>query len=438
MKKILIIFYLFLGLAFASPNINTGLNIESNYIQMSENNIMRSYKELPNTIHNVKFDVELTTSGNNYIMNFKIPGLTKNTLITTKLPHHDLKDFNRKDNDIYRMQFYTDEDKSRILFYEFNDRNDGTTDYPGFRPFIHLDIETNEINGTDALTLFGNSFQDGTAFYTDILFPMKLDDLLEIHIDYSYRSRYGILGMGIAWGPWKDYRVERYKGNAEAKLKWWEKLLIGTIDMGNISAIDGWIQLGKGDAGKAKHIEQINSKATENYKNDYVKNINNYLSDIGEEKVDKSIFNNDNSLYRVYVDSRYRFSETKYQVKDINVVRVKYIFQGEFFDVLEQDIVSVITKVNSIGSWQNIFDWFKDIGKWINDNWVIIVIVIVVIIALFLLPIIIGGFGAILSLIKLTGNIIKLIFSIPGLVIRFIKWLLIPKKKTQNKGGRKT
>lgn len=435
-KKILLLIYLIAGITLAINNTNNKINASTNHLKLNSGEILTSFQQLPNITPDVKINFELQKSNDKYIISFNIPGLDANTLIVTELPHVNIKDFKRKDSDIRKMQYWTNEDNERILFYEFNDVNSeniSDKEFNGFRPFVHYNIDTREVNGTDSLLLFGNTIQQGQAFYTDVLFPFELDDLLEISIRYDYRSRYGALGIGMWWGAWNTYTVTRFKGQVESKLKWWEKLLNATIDPSNITSMDGWIQLGKGDAGKAKHFENINHLATTSYKTDYVKKINEELSTLGESKVTTSIFGNNNSLYRVYVDSNYRFGETKYQVNNLSVISVKYIFQGEYYAVYEDDITSIITKLNGKSSLDNILDRLDVLIDWFKNNTSGIIIVVIAFVALMLLGPVITVFKLVIDLIKMVVNLIasitKFIFSLPGKLIQILKFLFVPKKK---------
>lgn len=415
------------------------LTVRYYIVPENTNDSWTSYQHLPYTVENKKIDVELYKQGNTYILDFDIPELNNSTLIVNQLPHVNINNFKRQDDEIYRMQYFTDYNNDRILFYEFEDeaeiKNQVDEGFNGFRPFVYYNIDTSEVEGVDSLFLPGVTHQNGDNAYIDVLFPMQLDDLLEITINYQYRNRYGALGFGMWWGNWTEKEVVRIKDAEEAKLKWWESLLKATVDPGNFTAVGGWIDLYKNDRGKAEHIENINRLANNSYKNDYIKKINKEIKEleIDHDLVDTSIFGEDNSLYRIYMDNHYRFGATKYEIKDTAIMNVKYIYKGEYYSVYEDDIVSIITKLKGKSQAENFLETLMEIFTWLGENTGTLITVGLVFIALILISPVIS---IITIIFKSVSFAVKTLFKIPKKILNGLKILFIPKNK-RNKNERK-
>ena len=413
-------------------NIYIRYNIYDAENNPDDNDYMSDWDELFLIPKNIKQDVKLDFSGGSYLLDFNILGSNpRNMLKVDKLPHHDLKDFNRLDADIASMVYYVDDNNHRNIYYDFYKSTDtpgiDSPDFKGFRPSVNFNIDTKDINAIEDASLYGVMNIEGDNVYIDVVFPMALDDLLEISMTYEHRNRYGALGVGMWWGAWTEKEVTRIKDAKEAKLKWYESLLKGTVDISHIGSIGGWIDLYQNDRGKAEHIRDINRLASPAYKNDYIKKINDYRKGLGNTPLDNTIFGDNNSLYRIYLDNHYRFGATKFQVRDVEVMSVKYVYKGKYYEDVEPPIE--VPPEESDSDIDRLVKQLLDIWKWIINNKGTLVMIGIGIVALLLLAPIIS---IMTLLFRVVSFVIRTLFKLPGKIINAFKLLFVPKKKPPN------
>ena len=71
----------------------------------------------------------------------------------------------------------------------------------GFRPFVSMNLTDSTYVFTDKLKLYA-AYQDGGngRAFVDVLFPMELDDLLAIEMEYQFRWQQF---WGLSYTPWE-------------------------------------------------------------------------------------------------------------------------------------------------------------------------------------------------------------------------------------------
>ena len=134
-----------------------------------------------------------------------------------------------------------------------------------FRPFVHMNLTDGTYAFTDKLKLYAawHNGSQGKAF-ADVLFPLDLDDLLAIEMEYQYRY---ISFMNL-WDT--DYRIEnvyRYKDQVVDMRSTWQHVtsyMFGGIIGGLYSQTSSWNET-------IERLDLLDS----NYKNKYLGIINN-------------------------------------------------------------------------------------------------------------------------------------------------------------------
>ena len=127
---------------------------------------------------------------------------------------------------------------TRYIYYEFLDNKssvplneqslafmDDPNQVKGFRPFVELNLTTGDYVFTDKLGLY-TAYYDGPngEAYADVVFPMDIDDVLAIEIEYQYRWQY----LWNFYTDWKTIRQARVKDEVvDVRTAWqsWSSLI---------------------------------------------------------------------------------------------------------------------------------------------------------------------------------------------------------------------
>ena len=229
--------------------------------------------------------------------------------------------------------------------------------------------------------------------FADVLFPLDLDELLAIEMEYQYRY---ISFMNLWDTEFKVENVYRYKDQVVDMRSTWQHVtsyLFTGIIGGIYSQTSSWNET----------IQRLDSMDA-NYKNNYLNVINNAQKSRGADELTlNDIFASEHSMYRVYLNTYNDGRYTGYQIHDdIVILNVTYQYKGEIYHVPYEDIDIIsgggTTEDPLDGlerNLQNLINTFMSIVTFINTHWstiVVVVLIIVGIIALFILLYVISMF----------------------------------------------
>lgn len=348
---------------------------------------------------------------------------------------------------------YYSENGIQYLYYEFIDASsnipineqalsfiDDIDNVKGFRPFVSMNLTEETYVFTDKLKLYA-AYQDGVngRAFVDVLFPMQLDDLLAIEMEYQFRWQ---VLFGLSYTPWETKKVARVKDEVVDMASTWQHVtnwltlnpVTAIYDV--VSTVSGWTS-----GNTIAPVLDLNQA----YKNRYLETINNAQTSRGNETVTMNqLFTNDVSMYRVYLDTLSDIRYTGYQIhEDIAIMYVTYQYKGEIYHV-DYEAIDAVTGGGSS-------DVFKDLEKillmfndfqafinsidWNNAFYIGIAVVVVFIILMLLNPVILLVkliFSTIKLVYKSVFNLIKFLVKLPGYIFKFIKLLIVPGKKKKN------
>ena len=289
--------------------------------------------------------------------------------------------------------YYTENNK-RLIYYEFqlpaserplNEQVtvfvDEASKINGFRPFVSMNLTDSEYAFTDKLKLYAG-FHDGGQgkAFADVLFPMDLDELLAIEMDYQYRWK---ILWGASYSPWQTVNVQRYMGEVVSMKSTWQHVVESVVSSYNVinNVVSSF-----GDT--IKRLDDL----TTTYKNTYLGVINNAQYERGEPELTMNeLFLPEYSMYRVYLNTYNDGRYTGYEIHDdIVILNVTYQYHGEIYHVPYEDIDTISGGGSSedpiedvIGdfgkNWQSLIDTFTNVFAFVNTHWSTIVIVVIVI-----------------------------------------------------------
>lgn len=349
---------------------------------------------------------------------------------------------------------YYSEGGKQYLYYEFVDMTsnvpindqaltfiDDIENVKGFRPFVSMNLTDNTYVFTDKLKLYA-AYQDGGngRAFVDVLFPMELDDLLAIEMEYQFRWQQF---WGLSYTPWETKKVARVKDEVVDMTSTWQHvtnwMLLNPVTAfyDVVSTVSGWTS-----GNTIKPVLDLN----QTYKNRYLETINNAQIGRGNPAVTMNqLFTSDVSMYRVYLDTLSDFRYSGYQIhEDIAIMYVTYQYKGEIYHV-DYEVIDAVTGGGSSDIFKDlekILLMFNDFQAFINSvDWnnafTIVIAVVIGIVALMLLNPLITllklGFGGIKLGFVGVSKVFIFIFKLPSYLIKFLKFLFIPKRKIKRR-----
>src|SRR5690554_764398 len=327
----------------------------------------------------------LATSGNNP-MTIKLPGINDyaNLLLDSGI-------FFKGDNGekliYYEFQNPASEIKSETSFFEASE--DEIKTY-GFRPYIIWDIETGKYDVVDKLTLYA-VFHAGTdrRAFTDIVFPMDIDQLLMINLKWKYRYEFKVFGIGT-WTDWRDDYTIRYEDEHVSATNFWHeyKKLLKLDYLFRPSSYNF-------ERFNQQTIQDLGT-VSDTYKYNYLNKVNKHLSSSNKDNVSvNDIFYGPKgySVQRIYLNTYSDGLYTNYEVDDIVIVDLAYVYDGEYFHPQIHDIewTSVGGKHNeNEGIMPGIIDEFR---SWLDDKFGWLKYPIIITIGIIALAFVVRIFG---------------------------------------------
>lgn len=347
---------------------------------------------------------------------------------------------------------------TRYIYYEFLDNKssvplneqslafmDDPNQVKGFRPFVELNLTTGDYVFTDKLGLY-TAYYDGPngEAYADVVFPMDIDDVLAIEIEYQYRWQY----LWNFYTDWKTIRQARVKDEVvDVRTAWqsWSSLIFsfGPSGTGLYSEVASWF------AQDTYGITRL-SNLDNNYRNQYLKTINDAQTNRGNSTLTMDqVFMPDSSVYRIFLNTYNDGRYTGYEIHDdIAIIYVTYQYKGEIYHVDYDDIDNVTGGGASdpFKDFENFMKMFNQFMNYIDKiDWNNAFVIGIAIVAVIIFLIILGPMVSLITLLfkairlgfKSILMLIKFIFKIPGQFIAFLKFLFVPGKTKKSKYRRR-
>lgn len=394
-----------------------------------------SFNHLPYTLDRVDVDVSIQRINQDYVLIFDFLDV-KYRLITSEMPHSNHEGWADENRLPTHIKYYTDNGE-RFLFYEFQN---APSDEPvfvetdiinGFRPFVLWNIDTGELSGTKELLIMGVTTIVNDLAYADLLFPFILDDLLQITVQYQTVSQQFWFHETT-----RTHEVRRINGETVAYGDIWD--FYWRTWIGDWGASQNYIQqFVFGSGNQQEHIRNVDDVyQSQNAKMRFTVKINSQREANGYQPLAlDDFFDGTKSMYRVTLNRHRDAFQTKISVNDVNIVSVLYVYQGEYFHVQQDDIISLITDASSGMDLDDLIAALNAFMAWLdNMDWGNIFVIITAIIVGLIVVVLLGP---IFSLIKLIWSgiktIFKLIFTLPRRIFKLMRTLFIPKPKKKGK-----
>lgn len=353
--------------------------------------------------------------------------------------------------------YYTVGNK-RYIYYEFADNKssipiheqalafiDDLNQVKGFRPFVELNLTDGDFVFTDKLGLY-TAYYDGPngEAYADVVFPMDIEDVLAIEIEYKYRWQY-LWNFYTDWQTVRQARVKDEVVNVRTAWQSWSSLIFtfGPSGTGLYNEVVSWF------APNSYGITEL-TNLDNNYRTKYLETINNAQIKRGNSTLTMDqVFMNDSSVYRIYLNTYNDGRYTGYQIHDdIAIIYVTYQYKGEIYHVDYEDIDNTTGGGTSdpFKDFENFIAMFTDFMNFMSTiNWnntlVIAIAIVAVIIGLLLLQPIIAIVTLIFKAIKLAFEslfiVIRIIFKIPGQIVALLKKMFVPKQPSKTNRKRR-
>lgn len=300
----------------------------------------------------------LASSGNNPIT-IELPGINEyGTLIL--------------DSGIY----FKGEDGKRYIYYEYQnpasdieyeksvfDLTNQEFVEQGFRPYVIWNVETGVYDIVDKLTLYA-IFHAGSyrRAYADIVFPMDIDDLLMVNIKWNYRY---IKPLGLGYTEWRNDNTIRYKDEIVTASNFWNEF-------------KKWIKIYPFFTSEYYSAERWNQETIQDlgvlddtYKFNYVQKVNTHLINNNLDTVTTNdvFFGLDGySAYRVYLNTYSAGFYTGYQIEDIVLVDIAYIYKGEYFHPRITDIEWTAVGGSNRPESKTLIDYLNEFIKFLDTK----------------------------------------------------------------------
>jgi hypothetical protein len=220
---------------------------------------------------------------------------------------------------------------------------------------------------------------------------MPIDDLLQITVAYEYRIN--------RWpfnSAWRTNAVTRVRGEEHGfQFHWW--MLFDPI----WGAVNNAITLAQGSFPAIENINhEINTAAA---RTSLLNDVNRARSEARVSQLNSTqLFgvNNQNSIYRVYLDQTSAWAQTGFAVRDFNVIEVLYRIDGEYFHVGEDDIETFVGSLTRGTSNLPGIDFGGDLGTIVLIAFGIIIILL-----------------SIMALLKTKSNFVRVVAIVLILIV---------------------
>lgn len=243
-------------------------------------------------------------------------------------------------------KFFKGQNGEKLLYYEFQKNasskkldqsifEDNNIEINGIRPYVIWNVETGEYDATAKMTMYAAHYAGSNRrAFVDVVLPIDIDMLLSIELNWEYR--YQMAGGLFGYTNWRYGHTVRYANEKLNATSFWNEFK-------NLLALD---HVFKPSFWNFERFSQQTitdlGNVTNDYKSDYVNKINNKLR---KEKKDlvtiEDIFNGIHgySVQRIYLDTYDAGLYTGYQIADnIELIDIMYIYQGEYFHPVINDI----------------------------------------------------------------------------------------------------
>lgn len=253
----------------------------------------------------------------------------------------------------------------------------------GFRPYVIWDYVNGIYDKTTQLTVYGKHFAGSNRrAYVDVVFPIDLDELLMIELKWSYRYK-NLFGK---WTDWNIDQVVRYKDEHVNATSFWNEFK--RIFTPFAALFPSTYDYSRFNQETIRDLGKVNST----YKHNYTDAINKALNKQNKRPVTTNdLFSGEHSTYRIYLDTYDKGFYTDYEIDDILLLDLMYIYQGEYYHPQIEDVdwTSVGGK-NADNNWTtpefpNIPEHIKNFNDWLKSKFksaYIIVLVIIIVIAM--------------------------------------------------------
>lgn len=373
-------------------------------------------------------EVTISKVGIQYSLLFDFGNNTRQQLLLNELPHYQLEGFSDMIGRMPRHATWSNTAEGHILWYDFQqDPSDApiiaelpnVSNIYGFRPFVYLNTSTNEVTGTRRLIIHGVTSIRNDHVFVDFVFPKQLDDLIQISVDYEWRSNQGF----ISWTSWRQATVTRINGKS-------------SINTSLSNIVNSWYtfqwartkRMLMGGA-SSEHITDVSNRyrGDANARSTYLNNINNRRRELGLTNLTSAeLFgtNNQNSVFQVYLDYHQLFAQTALEVRNVSIVEILYQYRGELFHVGGDDIEDIITGDRVGMDGQDLRKWFNSFFNFNNSTFRTILFIVLIVVGIIFLPLI---FKVIVGL-----KYFFLILVLPFKII-FIPLITLSKRKKKRK-----
>ncbi len=226
--------------------------------------------------------------------------------------------------------------------------------------------------------------------YLYAFYDPRVEDILSISFSYEYR----IINVFGLWKiPWEtEYRVYTHGEISEVDPPLWIGMVFGLV----------YPIL---DATNYYNVESIQSITKEEISDNVM---DSYRDDLGGSLSDLDTLN----LYKIYLGNFDAAIETGYDIQDVVIMNILYVYNGIVYEASTE----VIDQVNITPDLLTGIDW-TSIVNWILNNGSMIVGIIAGIIALILLA---KVFTAVSVLLTILGQLVKGLFVVLGYVFKGI------------------
>lgn len=453
MKKVLLFILGLAGLALSLTTPKTyAINTMSAIPELPNKQYIQSFKDLPRTAGTLE-NASLTPSsvGAVYFQEtskdlftvFINYANTQYYLTNVVVP--GVKELNRVP---LQGGIYWHEAGESWLYYEFQDRTsknpinenifiDG--EVSGFRPSVMWNATTGKADITEKLRLLGyGNIKPGDQVFVDVLFPIKLDDLLSITFDYNI-VQHKMFGMSKTES---NILQTRYRGEMVDPTSSWTKFVNSLPKYNGLISVPG--QLVSRTEFEKTITDITRSYSSQSKKETFLTAINKALKDDKKPtyKLDE-LFGKEYSVYQIYLGTHWTMGQTMLELKnDHAVVDLLYQYKGEYFHLGEESMdydgsgaTSQLPGDMLPGFLKFFEDLYNSIMKFVDfiakNSQTLAIIVGIILVVIFGVP----AIGLAILIFKLVVGIFKLFFKLIQSFIKLATWLVIPKKK---KGGKKT
>lgn len=234
----------------------------------------------------------------------------------------------------------------------------------GFRPYVIWDFNTGEYDLTDKLALYA-AYHEGNnrRAYVDIVFPIDIDQLLMIELNWLYRY------INIFGGKtdWRFDSTKRYADEVVSGTNFWNEFKTW---MFNVSLL-----YPKQVFDFSRYNQETISDlgfVTTSYKNNYVNKINKRLFSEDKTLVTvNDIFKDQYSVQRIYLNTYSAGLYTGYEIHDdIVIADLMYIYKGEYFHPQIEDVewISVGGESVNVGIIPHLPDIISKFWIWLKEK----------------------------------------------------------------------